>query len=423
MATTSGSIGDEVETAGAVPGSGWARTFSSLGVRNYRLYFVGQLVSVTGTWMQTVAQSFLVLGLTHSGTALGLTTAARFAPMLLLGPWGGLVVDRVDRRRLMVATQVASAVVALAFAVLVSTGAIRLWAVFLLAALLGLVNVFDAPARQSLIPELVPPDQLPNAVALNSVTVNLARILGAALGGGLVATLGMALCFYCNALSFVLVVATLLAMGSHGGAVAEVVARRPGQLRDGFGYVRSHPDVLIPLLLVAVVGGLAWEFPVSLPLLAQRTFHGDAATYGTMTALMGLGAVVGGLVSASRGRPRPWSLALAAVGWGVTIVLAALAPSLPMEYAVLVFVGYGSIAFNALAKTILQLATEPPMRGRVMALWALAWQGTTPLGGPLIGWVGQVCGARWALLAGGLPTIAVGLLALPVLAGRRPRRP
>lgn len=392
-------------------------------MRNYRLYFFGQMVSVAGTWMQTVAQSFLVLGLTHSGTALGVATAARFAPLLLLGPWAGLLVDRLDRRRFMLVTQASSAAVALVFGVLVSTGAIALWSVILLAGLLGVVNAFDAPARQSIISELVPQGMLPNAVALNSVTVNLARMLGAAVGGGFVATLGLAPCFYLNAVSFAFVVGTLVLMTPGELAAVGVTARSPGQLREGFRYVSSRPELLVPLLTIAVVGMLAWEFPVSLPLLAQRTFHGDAATYGVMTAVMGVGAVVGGLVSAGRGRSRSWGLGVAAAGWGVSISVAAVAPSLPAEYVVLLFVGYGSVSFNALAKTTLQLAAEPHMRGRVMALWALAWQGTTPIGGPLIGWVGETFGARWSLLAGGLPTVLAGLLALPVLLRAQRRRP
>lgn len=425
---TSGLAGQDGELTPSVPEPRAARergarsrTFSSLAVRNYRLYFLGQLGSVAGTWMQTVAQSFLVLDLSHSGTALGLATAARFAPLLLLGPWAGLVVDRLDRRRVMLVTQVSSAVFALLFGVLVATGAITLWAVMVLAALLGVVNAFDVPARQALIPDLVPLELLPNAVALNSVTVNLARMFGAATGGGLVATLGLAPSFYLNALSFLLVVVTLLLMSPGDLGPAVVAPRGRGQLREGFRYVASRHELLVPLLTISVVGALAWEFPVSLPLLAQRTFHGDAATYGVMTAVMAAGAVVGGLFSAGRGRPRPWGLAVAAVGWGVAISAAALAPSLTLEYLVLLLVGYGSVSFNALAKTTLQLGAEPHMRGRVMALWALAWQGTTPLGGPLIGWIGQAFGARWSLLAGGVPTVLAGLLALALVVRRRRR--
>jgi MFS family permease len=392
------------------------QTFSSLAVRNYRLFFTGQLISITGTWMQTVAQSFLVLELTHSGSALGLTTAARFAPIFLLGPWGGLLADRRGKRGLLLVTQALSGLLALAFGVLVATGSIRLWSVYLLATLLGLVNVVDNPARQAMISELVPREQLSNAVMLNSVTVNLARIVGAAIGGVVVDALGLALGFELNAVSFVGVLITLALISPSEMIPAEPQRRERGQIRAGMRYVGRTPGLLVPLVMIAIVGGLAWEFQVSLPLLAQRTFAGDAGTYGVMTAVMGVGAVVGGLLTAARRHPGARGLAVAAVGWGVAITAAALAPTLPLEYAALLFVGYGSITFNALAKTTLQLAATPVMRGRVMALWALAWQGSTPIGGPIIGWIGEELGPRWSLLAGGLPTILVGLAALPLLA-------
>jgi MFS family permease len=392
-----------------------SQTFSSLEVRNYRLFFTGQLISVTGTWMQTVAQSFLVLDLTHSGSALGLTTAARFAPIFVLGPWGGLIADRFDKRRLMFVTQGLSALLALAFGVLVGTDLIRLWSVYLLATLLGMVNVFDNPARQAMISELVPREQLSNAVTLNSVTVNMARIFGAAIGGVVADVLGLALGFGLNALSFlgVLVVLAMIRPSEMAPAVPQL--RERGQIREALRYVRSTPTLLVPLIMIAVVGALAWEFQVSLPLMAERTFGGDAGTYGLMTAAMGVGAVVGGLFTASRRHPGARGLSVAAIGWGVAITAAALAPTLPLEYVVLLFVGYGSISFNSVAKTSLQLAAAPVMRGRVMALWALAWQGSTPIGGPIIGWISEEFGPRWSLLAGGLPTIAVGLAALPVL--------
>jgi MFS family permease len=193
-------------------------------------------------------------------------------------------------------------------------------------------------------------------------------------------------------------------------------SREKGQIRAGLSYVRSEPELLIPLLMVAVIGALAWEFPISLPLVARSTFHGGAGTYGVMTAVMGAGAVVGGLITASRKRVRRRGLATAAIGWGVAITAAALAPNLPLEYVALVFVGYGSISFNALAKTALQLSSASAMRGRVMALWAVAWMGSTPIGGPIVGLAGQELGARWALIIGGIPTLAVGLATLPVLA-------
>ena len=388
---------------------------SSLHQRNYRLFFFGQLVSVAGTWMQSVAQSFLVLDLTHSGTQLGLTSAARFLPMFLFGPIGGVFADRLDRQRVLYVTQTLSGLLAGVFAVTVGTHSIRLWIVYLLALALGFVNVFDNPARQSFISEMVSAKDLPNAVTLNSVAMNMARVFGAALGGVIAAAIGLALCFTCNALSFGAVLVSLAAMRGSELFPAKRVSRQKRQVRQGLRYVRSTPELFIPLLMIAVIGTLAWEFQVSLPLMASKVFHHGAAVYGVMASVMGVGAVVGGLISAARPRPRGRALCLAAIGWGIAILAAAAAPSLTLELVALLFVGYGSITFNSLAKTTLQLAARPEMRGRVMALWALAWLGSTPIGGPIIGWAGQAIGARWALVIGGLAALACGILALPAL--------
>jgi MFS family permease len=376
---------------------------SSLHQRNYRLFFFGQLISVAGTWMQTVAQSFLVLDLTHSGTQLGLTTAARFLPIFLFGPAGGLIADRVDKQRVLYITQSLAGLLAAVFSILIATHSIHLWTVYLLAVALGFVNVFDNPARQSFISEMVSVQDLPNAVTLNSVSVNMARVFGAAAGGLIAAAIGLSLCFAGNALSFVAVLVSLAAMRKSELFPSRRVARERRQIRQGLSYVRSTPELLIPLIMIAVIGTLAWEFQVSLPLLASKTFHAGAATYGVMAAFMGAGAVVGGLISAARPRPG--------------------APTLPLELATLLFVGYGSITFNSYAKTTLQLVAKPTMRGRVMALWGLAWLGSTPIGGPIVGWAGQVAGARWALVIGGLPTLVCGLVALPALTRIDRRRP
>jgi len=400
-----------VRRLGLSPG----QMISSLRQRNYRLFFFGQLVSVAGTWMQSVAQSFLVLDLTHSGTQLGLTSAARFLPMFLFGPVGGVFADRMDRKRVLYVTQTLSGLLAGVFAVTVATNSIRLWVVYLLALALGFVNVFDNPARQSFISEMVSAQDLPNAVTLNSVAMNMARVFGAALGGVIAAAIGLALCFTCNALSFGAVLVSLAAMRGSELFPAKRISRQKRQVREGLRYVRSTPELLIPLVMIAVIGTLAWEFQVSLPLMASKVFHGGAASYGVMASVMGGGAVVGGLISAARSRPRARALCLAAIGWGIAILAAAVAPSMPLELAALVFVGYGSITFNSLAKTTLQLTARPEMRGRVMALWALAWLGSTPIGGPIIGWAGQVIGARWALVIGGLAALACGVLALPAL--------
>jgi MFS family permease len=273
---------------------------SSLRQHNYRLFFFGQLVSIAGTWMQTVAQSFVVLDLTHSGTQLGLTTAARFLPMFVFGPLGGVFADRMDRRRVLYVTQALSGLLAGVFAVTVGTHSIRLWIVYLLALALGFVNVFDNPARQSFISEMVSTGDLPNAVTLNSVAANMARVFGAALGGVIAAAIGLALCFTFNALSFGAVLVSLAAMRSSELFPAERVSRQKKQVRQGLRYVRNTPELLIPLLMIAVVGTLAWEFQVSLPLMASKVFHGGAGSYGVMASVMGGGAVVGGPAPAAR---------------------------------------------------------------------------------------------------------------------------
>jgi MFS family permease len=388
---------------------------SSLRQRNYRLYFFGQLVSVAGTWMQTVAQSFLVLDLTHSGTQLGLTTAARFAPMLIFGPLGGLFADRLDKRHVLYLTQTLQGLLAGAFAILLATGSMTLWWVYLLAVLLGFVNVFDNPARQSFISEMVTPEDLRNAVTLNSVAMNMARVFGGALGGTIAAAVGLTLCFACNALSFGAVLISLAMMRTAELFPARKVERKKHQVRNGLRYVRTTPELLIPLIMISVVGTLAWEFQVTLPLMASKVFGGNAATYGVMASVMGVGAVAGGLISTARSKPGSRTLCVAAVGWGIAILAAAVAPDMPLELVALVFVGYGSITFNSFAKTSLQLAAKPTMRGRVMALWALAWLGSTPVGGPIVGWIGQDAGARWSLVVGGAATLICGVAAFPAL--------
>jgi MFS family permease len=385
-------------------------TFSSLRVRNYRLFFIGQIISTSGTWMQTVAQGWLVLRLSRSGTDLGLITAARFLPMMVLSPWGGLIADRLDKRRILYVTQTLSGVLALVLAELDAAGVITLWMVGVIALALGFVNVFDNPTRQSFIAEMVSEEDLANAITLNSVTINLARVAGPAFAGALIATVGIAPCFLANGLSFGAVVVSLAMMRRAELYPVDRQARQPRQVREGLSYVRRTPELLVPLIMITVVGTLAWEFQVSLPLVAKFTFHGSAATYGTMLAFMGGGAVVGGLVTARRNRVSAVGLGRSSIGWGVAILAASAAPNLPAEYGLMLLVGYGSITFNSLAKTALQLAAVPSMRGRVMALWSVAWLGSTPVGGPIVGWVGQQFGARWSLVVGGVATFLAGVL-------------
>ncbi|HEY1855659.1 MAG TPA: MFS transporter [Solirubrobacterales bacterium] len=396
-------------------GPAFARVTSSLAVRNYRLYFWGQSISIAGTWMQTLALAFLVLRLDGSGTTLGFVAGARLLPFVLLGPYGGLIADRHDKRHLLYFTQTAQAAVAVAFALLIATGAITIPLVFGLSLALGCSTVFDNPARQSLIPELVPRGQLANAVTLNSVSLNLARVLGSAAGGALVAAVGLAACFALNAVSFIAVLISLALMRAGETEPSERPPREKGQVRAGLRYARRTPALFLPLVMVAVTGTLAYEFPITLPLLARGAFDGGAGAYGAMAATMAAGAVAGGLVAAARQSRRAETMALTAICWGLAILAAAAAPTFGWELVALVFVGYGSITFNSLVKTVLQLASSPAMRGRVMALWAIAWAGSTVVGGPLVGWIAQELGSRWSLVAGGLPTVALGLALMPAM--------
>jgi MFS family permease len=392
---------------------------AALRVRNYRLYFFGQSVSVAGSFMQTLALSFLALQLTGSGVALGLVAAARLLPFLLLGPIGGVVADRYDKRRLLYVTQSSSAVGALLLAILVALNVMTYPTLVVISLVLGCLTVLDNPARQALIADLVPRETLANAVILNSVSLNAARVLGSVIGGALVAWVGIPLCLGINAVTFVAVIVSLARMRSAEMIPAVRASRARGQVREGLRYAAHTPELLFPLVMLTVTGILAYEFPISLPLLAVGAFHGTAATYGIMAAVMAAGAIIGGLVSASHTAPRQsTSLAITAIGWGVAILATGIAPTLPVALVALAFVGYGSITFNATAKTILQLAARPEMRGRIMALWALAWGGSTVIGGPLVGWVAAQFGSRWGLIIGGAPTILLGLILLPVLRHR-----
>jgi MFS family permease len=390
----------------------WAsRAFSPLSVRNFRLYFIGQTVSVSGTWMQRIAQSWLVLELTNSGTAIGLVTAVQFLPMLFLAPLGGVVADRFDKRRLIIVTQVLAALLAAILGALVVLHLVQLWMVYVLAGALGLVSSVDTPARQIFVLEMVGREKLTSAVSLNSVLVNLARVLGPAGAGALIVTVGLGPCFLVNAATYLVVIVALLMMQVAELAAVPPQSRRAGQLREGLRYVRATPAVLTPLLMMAVVGTFAYEFQVILPLVAKFTFNGDASTFATMTAFMGGGAVVGGLITASRKTRSAVALSRTAALFGAMELLAALAPHLALEYAILVLVGAASIAFLALGNATLQLASSPEMRGRVMGLWAVAFLGSTPIGGPIIGWIGEHIGPRYGLLVGAIATLLAAAFA------------
>jgi MFS family permease len=385
-------------------------TFAALAVPNYRLYYGGQAVSMIGTWMQMTAQSWLVLTLTHSSTALGIVIGLQTLPVLLLAPYGGVIADRVDKRKLMVALQTAMGVQALVLGLLTVTGAVKVWEIGVLAALLGANNAFENPARQSFMLELVGPEHLRNAVSLNSVLVNVARTIGPAVAGLLIATVGDGVCFLVNAGSFVAVVVSLMRMRRAELHPTPPTPRARGQLREGLQYVRHTPELAVPLLMMAAVGCLTYEFQVSLPVMASQGLHVGASGFGFMTAAMGAGAVFGGLVIAARGRTGLRPLVMSGSAFGVAMALATVSPGLEIELIALAFAGGASIWFMSTGNSTLQLTAAPEMRGRVMSLWFVAFQGSTPVGGPVIGWVMASFGARAGLGVGAITcaVVAVG---------------
>ncbi len=390
----------------------FGRTFGSLRVRNYRLYFAGQIVSVSGTWMQSVAQAWLVLKLTGSGVALGGVTGLQFVPMLFAGAWGGVIADRMDKRKVLVATQSLMATLALALGILTLTGAVRLWMVFLMAFLLGLVNVVDMPTRQAFVTEMVGPERVANAVSLNSVVVNAGRIVGPAIAGLVIAAVDVGICFLLNAASYVAVIAALLAMRKRELQAAPRTARQRGQIREGLRYAWSDPTLRLTLTMVAVIGLLAFNFSVFLPLFARQVFHSGAATFGLLYALLGVGAVTGGLAAAWRGRTGSMPMALSGTVAGITLIVAAFMPTLALELVAIMPVGAATIAFTAMANSLLQLRAAPAMRGRVMALYGVLFIGTTPIGAPAMGLLSQRLGPRAAMAIAGALTAAAGLAVL-----------
>ncbi len=396
------------------------QTFSSLRIRNYRLYFVAQLISVSGTWMQTVAQAWLVLHLTGSGVDLGVVVGLQFLPMLLFGPFGGLVADRMNKRGLLYATQTAGGLLALALGILVVSHTVQLWQVYLLAGLLGVVNVFDNPARQTFVMEMVGRDDLPNAVSLNTVVMNASRVVGPAIGGVVITLFGLGVCFFVNAASYIAVVVGLSMMRAAELHPTSPVERARGQIREGFRYVWRTPALRNTLLAIALIGIFAYNFTVTLALLAKVTFHGGAGTYSLLTSCMGIGAVVGGLIAAHHARPTPRLLQVLALVFGALLAAVALAPTLLTAAVAITVMGAASIGFIATANATLQLTSAPAMRGRVMALYAMAFLGTTPIGAPLVGAIAQWTDPRVALLSGAVATvIAAALLMWRHQAGAR----
>jgi MFS family permease len=374
------------------------RSFDSLSVPNYRRYFTGQIVSVSGNWMQMVAEVWLMLSLTGSGVAVGMTTALQFLPILLFGAWGGVLADRFSKRRLLMITQGLMALPALALFAIVTAGAVEPWMVLALVFVRGTFNAVDNPTRQAFPIEMVGPERLVNAVSLNSVLIHASRLFGPALAALTIAMAGVGPCFALNSLTFAAMIVALWRMDPAELREPPAASRERGAVRAGLRYVRRTPALAVPLGLMALVGTFGLNFQVVLPLLARFSFDGGASTYAALVAAMGVGSVIGALLTGAHGRTDARLIAGAALGFGLLALLAAAMPSILLEIPVLALLGAAAVTFAAAINSSLQLAVEPEMRGRVMALYSIVFLGSTPIGGPLAGWLSQAYDPRVALL-------------------------
>lgn len=399
-------------------------TFSALSNRNFRLFASGQMVSNTGTWMQRVAQDWLVLSLTgQSGTALGITTALQFLPILLFTLWGGLLADRLPKRKVLVGTQLVMGLQALVLGILTVTGTARVWHVYVLALVLGLAAALDTPVRQAFVSEMVVRRDLPNAVALGSATFNLGRVIGPAVAGVLIAAIGTGPVFLVNAASYLAVIAGLLLMRGAELMPAARVPRGPGALREAATYVRHRPELLLVIVIAGVVGTFGFNYQITTALMATHIFHSGPSAFGLLSTAFALGSLAGALLSARRAgrtgtRPSLRLVVGLALGFGVLEMISGLAPSYVAFFVILVPTGLVAIWFVTSANAFVQLGVEPSLRGRVIGIFMVAFFGGTPIGAPLLGWLAEVAGARWSLIGGGLTALALTLLAAAVL---RPR--
>jgi MFS family permease len=388
--------------------------FSSLKIRNYRLFATGQVVSNTGTWMQRIAQDWLVLTLTGSASAVGITIALQFLPMLLFGLYGGVLADRLPKRPLLLATQVAMGLTGLALAVLTLSGHVQVWHVYLTAFLLGLVTVVDNPARQSFVAEMVGPEQLGNAVSLNSANFQSARLVGPAVAGVLITAVGSGYAFLLNGLSFLAPIAGLLLMRTSELHKLQRAPRAKGQLREGLKYVAGRPELIWPIVLVGFIGTFGFNFPIWLSAFVDDVYHSGASTYGLLNTLMAAGSLAGALLAARRGTSRLRVLVGAAVLFGSLEIVTAFAPQFWIFALLMVPIGMFGLTVNVTANSSIQMATEPAMRGRVMSLFMMVFVGGTPLGAPLVGWITDTYGPRIGFAAGGtvalVAAIGVGVM-------------
>jgi MFS family permease len=385
-------------------------TFRSLRNRNYRMFFLGQVVSIAGTWAQTVAQSWLVLDLSDdSPLALGTVTAMQTGPTLVLGLWGGLLCDRRDKRRLIIACQAGMALAAVALALVTLTGVVELWMIYLGVLVTGICLVVDFPARQSFVSEVVPPEDLVNAVSLNSALFNSGRVIGPAVAGLLLATTSAGACFAVNGASYLCVLLALWRMDPGQLLPSRPLERARGQVRSGLRYAWATPRIRANIALMAVTGSLGLVFQVLLAAFAKLSLDGDATTYSLLAGAVGVGALFGALRLASHHGDRGRMLVVSSVQFGVLTVVAAASPHLIVALAAFVALGWFMITALSSSNAMLQLDAEPSMRGRVTALRGIMVVGGAPIGGLLGGWVSEVLSIRWAIGAGGVATALAAL--------------
>lgn len=388
-------------------------TFDSLRYVNYRLWFGGALVANIGTWMQRIAQDWLVLTVLtdDSGVAVGITTALQFAPILVLSPWAGLLADRVDRRRLLAGTQLAMGVLAGALGLLVLSGLAQLWHVYVFAGLLGCVAAVDAPARQTFVADMVPADRLANAVGLNSASFNAARLIGPGLAGLLIAAVGTGWVFIINAATFAATILALTSMRRSELQPRLPAGRGKGQIREGIRYVRGRSDIIVVMVVVGVVSMFGLNFQLTSAVMARVEFGRGAQEYGILGSVLAIGSLTGALLAARRERPRVRLVIVSAAGFGVATAALALMPTYELFVIACIPVGLASLTMMTAANSTIQLSTDPAMRGRVMALYMVVFLGATPVGSPLVGWIAENWGARYAIGIGSASALGVALVA------------
>lgn len=389
------------------------RLFRSLRVYNYRLWAAGALISNTGTWMQRVAQDWLVLTVLtqHNASAVGITMALQFGPQLLLLPLTGYAADHFDRRRLILLTQALLGLLALGLGLVTVTGVVTLWQVYGFALGLGCVSAFDAPARQTFVNDLVGEKYLSNAVALNSTSFNAARMVGPAVAGLLIAAIGTGWVFLINAASFAVVLGSLCLLRIDELHRTERPPRKAGGLTEGFRYVWRRRDLMAMLLMLFLIGTFGFNFPIYISTMSVSVFHGDAGQYGLLTSCLAVGSVIGALMAARRERPRVRLLCIATLSFGIFCGVAAFAPNEYLFAAALTIIGLSALTFMTAATALMQLSTAPTMRGRIMALRIAVTMGGTPIGAPIVGFIADHAGPRWAMAVGAASGLVAAVIA------------